>query len=85
MADAWETLIANSSLDTGDAWEHLNAQEGGGFDAITYILHDGLDLEIEMACYELEIDVVSFEIEIEEPEFEIEIETQEFELEICNG
>lgn len=30
MPDAWETLIANSSLVSGDAWEHLNAQEGGG-------------------------------------------------------
>ncbi len=28
--DAWETLIGNSSLSTGDAWEHLNAQESGG-------------------------------------------------------
>ena len=31
MADAWETLINNSTLGAGhDAWEHLNAQEGGG-------------------------------------------------------
>ena len=28
--DAWEKLMANSSLTLGDAWEHLNAQEGGG-------------------------------------------------------
>lgn len=31
MADAWEILFDNSTLGTGhDAWEHLNAQEGGG-------------------------------------------------------
>lgn len=30
MADAWETLIANSTLGSGDAWEHLNNQSGGG-------------------------------------------------------
>lgn len=28
--DAWETLIANSTLGSGDAWEHLNNQQGGG-------------------------------------------------------
>lgn len=27
---AWDVLTANSSLSDGDAWEHLNAQEGGG-------------------------------------------------------
>lgn len=26
--DAWETLIAGSTLTSGDAWEHLNAQSG---------------------------------------------------------
>lgn len=27
---AWELLVAHSSLETGTAWEHLNAQVGGG-------------------------------------------------------
>lgn len=26
--DTWETLIHNSTITTGDAWEHLNAQGG---------------------------------------------------------
>lgn len=30
MADAWTTLLTHSTLNSGDAWEHLNAQEGGG-------------------------------------------------------
>ncbi len=30
MADAWSILFENSSLTSGDAWTHLNAQEGGG-------------------------------------------------------
>ena len=31
MADAWATLIDNSTLvGSYDAWEHLNAQGGGG-------------------------------------------------------
>jgi hypothetical protein len=27
---AWDLLIAHSSLTSGTAWEHLNAQVGGG-------------------------------------------------------
>ena len=30
MADAWTNLLEHSSLTSGDAWEHLLAQEGGG-------------------------------------------------------
>jgi len=29
MADSWNILLEHSSLASGDAWEHLNAQEGG--------------------------------------------------------
>jgi len=33
--DAWEILSGNSTLGSGDAWEHLNAQDGdGGGDTI---------------------------------------------------
>ena len=39
--DAWETLIAGSTIASGDAWEHLHAQGGGG--AGTVILAVGLD------------------------------------------
>jgi hypothetical protein len=28
--DAWEILISNSTLQSGDVWEHLNNQTGGG-------------------------------------------------------
>lgn len=35
MADAWETLVAGSTIPAGDAWEHLNAQGGGaGIDGV---------------------------------------------------
>ncbi len=30
MADAWTNLLEHSSLSSGDAWDHLLAQEGGG-------------------------------------------------------
>ena len=29
MVDAWSMLVGNSTLGSGDAWEHLNAQGGG--------------------------------------------------------
>lgn len=28
--DAWNTLLIKSTITTGDAWEHLNAQGGTG-------------------------------------------------------
>lgn len=81
----WGILVEGSLIVEGPtvtSWDHLNAQGGGG---TGIILYDGLEVEIDMACYELEIDVPLFEIEIDETEFELEIETQEFELEICDG
>jgi hypothetical protein len=32
--DAWTTLISGSLIPSGDAWEHLQAQGGGGGDII---------------------------------------------------
>jgi hypothetical protein len=29
MSDAWDTLVAGSTIDEGDAWAHLVAQGGG--------------------------------------------------------
>jgi len=37
MADAWALLIEHSTLTTGDAWAHLNNQEGGGASPINPI------------------------------------------------
>ncbi len=79
--DAWETLIDNSSLITGDAWEHLNAQEGEGPGG-SLVLMDGLELEIDTMEFVLELETVEFEVEIETNEFEVELETTEFEVEI---
>lgn len=82
---AWGILIEKSILEEleNDAWAHLNAQAGGG---TGIILHDGLEVEIDMAFYELEIETLPYEleIEIELPAFELEIETMEFELLTCD-
>ncbi len=80
MADAWTILIGNSSLVSGDAWEHLNAQQGGS--GIGLVLLDGLEVEMADDCFEIEIDLPDFEIEIGD-DFSVEIEIEEFEVEVC--
>ena len=85
MATVWELIQEHSTAPPGSTfWEHLNAQEGGG-SGVGVILYDGLEVEIDMACYELEVEVIEYELEIEPIAFELEIETTEFELEICDA
>lgn len=60
MADAWTTLVYNSTLDTGDAWEHLNAQMGK---VVSNLLGSAITEEPE---YEGIIVVEEIEISIEE-------------------
>jgi len=79
--DAWDTLLSKSTIQSGDAWEHLLAQGGGTGPGGSLVLLDGLTLEMNMMEYELNIEVPEYIIEIED-EFDIELETTEFELEI---
>lgn len=78
--DAWETLVAGSTIASGDAWEHLQAQGGGG--SGTYlILTDGLGVsmvttEIEAVLdggMEIEIDQAGIVAEIDQSPGEAEI------------
>jgi hypothetical protein len=64
--DAWETLTNNSSLapiSSYDAWEHLNAQEGGGGDYTTILVDEYL-LTMEDDMFTLEVEDSGFELEI---------------------
>ncbi len=80
--DAWEILISNSTISPDhDAWEHLNAQGGGG--GPTYcVLREGIELSLETVCYELEIEFQEYQIEIGQA-FEILVDFDEYELEVC--
>jgi hypothetical protein len=64
--DAWETLISTSSLTPAssyDAWEHLNAQEGGGGDCTTILVDEYL-LTMEDDMLTIEVEDSGFELEI---------------------
>jgi len=70
MPDAWTILKENSSLESGDAWEHLNNQMGG--DGSGYILaylaeaelmQDTIDIEIVDTSLDIEyVDIIDVEI-----------------------
>jgi hypothetical protein len=69
--DAWEILIGNSNLTPAgsyDAWEHLNAQEGGSGGDITIVFADDLTLELDDDVT-LELEDNLLEILIDETEF----------------
>lgn len=60
--DAWETLLFNSSIPSGDAWDHLNAQEGGGTQ--TYVvLANGVDVDVVTPSVEITVDQQPFVVE----------------------
>jgi hypothetical protein len=44
--DAWEILAGNSTIEEGDAWEHLNAQGGGGGSGPTIIIGGDLTADL---------------------------------------
>lgn len=52
---AWQKLIAGSALSSGTAWQHLNAQVGGGGGMYIY---DSLSVELidEDYCVDLDRD-----------------------------
>lgn len=50
--DAWQTLTANSTLASGDAWQHLNAQAAGT------VIAGEASLIIEEISVEIEIDEI---------------------------
>jgi len=45
--DAWSQLISGSTITTGDAWEHLLAQGGGGIVGDVVVLADGIGVNVD--------------------------------------
>lgn len=78
--DAYETLIANSNLIDGDAWEHLQAQ-GGGSIGTYLILADGL--EVSMVTTEIEVGIDDgIEADIDQDDIIAQIDQSTMEVEI---
>jgi hypothetical protein len=83
--DAWETLINTSSLTPAssyDAWEHLNAQEGGGGDCT--ILVDEYLLTMEDDMPDLVIEDGGFELELDDTGFEMSVDDTDYYIEVCH-
>ena len=59
---AWQVLTHNSSLPSGTAWQHLNAQQGGG--PVTLVIYDQIEA-VMMADIEASIDQLELEAVIE--------------------
>ena len=59
---AWQVLTNNSSLPSATAWQHLNAQQGGG--PVTLVIYDQIEA-VMMADIEASIDQPELEAAIE--------------------
>lgn len=69
---AWEILTAGSTLPTGTAWDHLNAQGGGGGGPVTLNIYGETVAELEAAM----------DAELESGELAAELETAELSAEL---
>jgi hypothetical protein len=81
--DAWEILTSNSSLTPAgsyDAWEHLNAQEGG----IATILVDEYLLTMEDDMFDLEVEDDELELELDDTAFEMTVDDTDYYIEVCH-
>jgi len=81
--DAWETLISTSSLTPAgsyDAWEHLNAQEGG----IAAILVDEYLLTLEDNMPDLEVEDDGFGLELDDTGLEMTVDDTDYYIEVCH-
>jgi len=79
--DAWELLTSGSTITEGDAWEHLQAQGGGG--SGTYlILADGLEVEMVQHEVEVAVDLSCIDVAVEAVELDVEIDQSPLEVEL---
>ena len=74
-------LIANSTLPTGTAWQHLNSQGGGGGTS-GIIVNDGIDVEVDTVTVEIELDASALEIETADAPVTVEFANESIVLEV---
>lgn len=79
MPDVWTIVKENSSLASGDFWEHLNNQEGGTSTGL--VLIDGLEvlmaedkLEVLLDISEVTAELAdNLEVLVDFPEYDVEV------------
>ena len=74
--DAWEHMVANSTLDEadGDAWEHLMnpSGEGGGDDVLVPV--ENITVEAMRSSHIINIDDMDIQVDIESKHHIIEVD-----------
>lgn len=83
--DAWENLTSSSTIESGDAWEHLIAQGGGEivYKTITE-LADSFTLETtDMTDYIIEIEDETV-LEVEDSSYTLTLEKLDYEVEVTS-
>lgn len=68
---AWAQLILHSTLPSGTAWSHLNAQESGGTGVV---VNDGVSVELDEAPIEAEILMQDVDAEVQDEPVVVEVE-----------
>jgi len=79
--DAWETLIAGSTIADGDAWEHLQAQGGGDGGPTTIVLADGLEVNVSDESIVVAIDAGEVTVAVEDNEIAVSVDQSPLEIE----
>jgi len=78
--DAWDTLVAGSTLASGDAWEHLNAQSGGTGSETIIVHADGMEVEMATTVVDVEVDQAPVEVSVDQSEIAVEINQEPVEV-----
>ena len=76
---AWAQLILHSTLPSGSAWDHLNAQQAGGTGVV---VNDGIVAELELSPIDVEIDTGDLDVAVEDAPVEVSVEDAPITVEV---
>lgn len=75
---AWAQLILHSTLPSGTAWEHLNAQSAGS----GLIVNDGIAVEVEASQIDVEIDAGEIDVTVDDAPVEVLVDDSPIYVEV---
>lgn len=80
---AWTQLIANSTLTSGTAWQHLQNQQGGGGAGPTYVvMNDGFNVDLEDTGVVALLQDIEVEVVLDDSPIEVIINDDDIEAEV---